>query len=141
MSAPDALVQANGEPVTLLRFVDGTIDRDGATERTGEYEQTVAIVSNPSEEDIQRLEGRLDEGGKVLTLQSDTNIQVERSFGPDHVALGHVDPATDDMTLYRVLDVKDDVHPLAGIRKLTASVDRTGGREDLPDVSAWQEAT
>jgi U3 small nucleolar ribonucleoprotein component len=130
---PDTLVENNGQNITITRVSSFDVTADGIENVEREYEQTKGIISNPSEDLAQRLEGTIDEGSITVTVTSDTDVEAQPDAGKDRIIKGHVDPSTaSDVEVYTVVSLQDDEHPLMGIKKLTAVCNRFN-REDLQD--------
>ena len=144
MTTPDEIVERNGEPVTLIRVSDFAVDANGQVNPDSveiELIDTKAIVSNPTEEDEQRLEGRLSTGSIRVTLPSDLDVSADRGGRRDRLfrpavdgwgsgawgggVWGGADPAT---RVYEIVDVRSDRNPLSGTRKQTVIADERGGR-------------
>lgn len=117
----DANVQDHGETVTHEYVTDFSVDTNGqVTDVQKTQDDIQAIVSQPSEEDERRLEGRLETGSLKLTVASDVDVSADRD--------GHEDHIYRDGQEYKVQEVVDDEHPFTGTRKLSVFVDRVGGR-------------
>lgn len=72
MSGPNAIVERAGETVGFEFVVDYELDAGGQViNEEIEYLEIPAVVSQPSEEDQQRLDGRLGSGSIRLTVRSD----------------------------------------------------------------------
>lgn len=142
MTGPDDIVARAGEPITLERAVDYEIDANGQVQ-TLETERvtTEAIVSQPTEEDEQRLEGRLSTGSLKMTLPSNTDVaadrdgQRDRIYRPELAGWGEDGWGDDgwggsapEKRIYEVVEVRDDKHPLTGALKLTIIADELDGR-------------
>lgn len=120
----DANVEAHGEDVDHEYVTDYDLDANGQVDQSSIVTATdtiKAIVSKPTEEDEQRLEGRLSTGSLKLTVPSDRDIQADRG--------GRWDRIHRDGRIYKVVDVQDDRHPFTGTTKQTVFVSRLGGRE------------
>jgi len=138
---PNDLVDRFGRNITITRVTDATVTVDGAESKTREYEQTQAIVFNPSVDDQQMLEGRIDAGSVGVTVTSDTDLEANRELGKDRIVLGHVDPSTaTDVTAYTVVSDETDTHPMfPDLTKATFMCDRFSGRETLSeDADTYQ---
>lgn len=141
MAGPDALVQRAGETVELEIVTDYELDQNGQVDPNSvetAREEIKAIVSQPTEEDEHRLEGRLEAGSIKLTVPSDTDVAVTRGgrrdllWRPGRKGYGYSyneeyggDPEAE---AYEVVEVNDDQNPLTGTRKLTVFANRYGGR-------------
>ena len=118
---PNRLVEKSGEELTLTRVVDFETGMDGVSGVQREVLTFKGIVSNPSEEQEQRLEGRLETGAITITVDSDLDIEANRDGGRDRV----IRPNTDDVeteidgSIYTVIDVTRDRHPIVGVEKTT----------------------
>lgn len=134
MPTPDDLVNQHGRNVTVMRVSSFDVTRDGAKNITREYEHTQAILSKPSEDDTQRLEGRIDAGSITATLLTSVDVEAERDGGRDRIALGHIDPSTaTDVDSYTVQEDVTDTHPMVGIEKATYMCERYSGRDTLSE--------
>jgi hypothetical protein len=120
---PDDLVAEHGETVGHEYVTDyaltgeGQVDPDSVVTQTDEIQ---AVVSAPSEQDQQRVDGRLSTGSLRLTVPSDRDVSGERGGRRDRF---HVDDE-----VYEVVEVQADEHPITGTTKQTVLVDRLGGR-------------
>ena len=123
MTGPNQLVEQFGETVTHEYVTDYELDNNGQVDpdslETVE-EEIPAIVSAPSEEDTQRLEGRLSAGSLQLTVPSDQDVRGDRGGRRDRFEIRD--------HRYEVVDVQDDIHPVTGTEKVTVFADRLGGR-------------
>jgi hypothetical protein len=122
MATPDQLVADHGRDVTHEYVTAYDLDSNGQVDPSTltTQEQTIsAIVSNPTEEDEQRVDGRLSTGARRLTVDSGLDVKADRP--------GRRDRITIDGELYKVVDVSDDIHPITGTQKLTVVLDRLGG--------------
>jgi hypothetical protein len=120
---PDALVERAGETVAHEYATEYELDANGqvapdSVETTTEEIQ--AVVSEPSETDEQRLEGRLSAGSIKLTVSSGVDVQRDRG--------GERDKIHRDGRVYEVEEVRDDSHPMTGTRKQTVIANELGGR-------------
>jgi hypothetical protein len=143
MVTPDSIVTARGEQLTLTRVSSFDTGRDGVSNVTREYEAIPGIVSQPSEEAAQRLEGRLESGAITVTVPSGTDVRSDRDGGRDRLIRPATDPGNVDSSVrvYTVEDVQDDTHALTGTRKVTLTCSEFGGREDLSeDASQYTQA-
>lgn len=142
MSAgPDRLVAEHGEKVTIERVIDYELDANGqVTNLQTEYENVLAVPSQPTEEDLQRTDGRLSTSSLRLTLTSDADVEADRGGERDRVYYPARDPNGDgtfgedsfggrnpDERAYQVVEVQDDEHPITNTRKRTALVSELGG--------------
>lgn len=120
---PDTIVERAGEDVDHEYVTDYSLDANGQVDPDSIVTTTdtiKAIVSQPSEQDEQRFDGRLSTGALKLTVMSDRDIQGDRG--------GRRDQIYRDGTPYEVQEVRDDENPLTGTQKQTVLVDRLGGR-------------
>lgn len=148
MAGPDALVERAGEDVTIEFVTDYELDASGQLDPDSVETATVtvpAVVSNPTEEDVQRHEGRLSTGALRLTLPSSLRdatafgdgtfgdydfggaadlVSADRGGMPDRVYRSDRDSSD---RVYEVVTVQDDRNPLTGTTKLTALVDELEG--------------
>jgi len=123
VSGPNDIVAEHGVTVTHEYVTDYALDDNGQVDPDSivtATDEVPAIVSQPSEEDTQRLEGRLSTGGLRLTVASDRDVSGDRGGRRDRF---HVDGEA-----YEVVEVRDDEHPITGAAKQTVIVDRLGGR-------------
>jgi len=123
MLGPDELVDRTGETVVHEFVTDYDLTAEGQVDQnsiTTEQDKIKAVISQPSETDAQRLEGRLSTGSLRLTVKSDRDVQGDRGGRPDRFEI--------DADWYQVVEVRDDLHPITGIEKQTVLVDRLGGR-------------
>jgi len=119
---PDAIVKQHGETVTHEYVTDYEVDANGQVDESTVVTETrtiPAVVSQPSEEDTHRLEGRLSTGSLKLTVESDRDVRADRGGRRDRVMV--------DGTVYKVVEVRDDEHPVTGTRKQTVLVERLDG--------------
>lgn len=138
---PDTLVATHGDPVTITRVVSATVGQDGVSAVTREFEHTLAVLSSPTDDDTQRPEGRSNQGDLTATVQSETDVAVERQGGRDRVIEGHVNPATaEDVDAYSVVEISDDTHNFANIRKVTATCERWTGTNLQDDARGYLNA-
>ena len=130
---PDTIIQESGEPITLSRVVDFTVNSEGAQDVQRELHTTKGIVSSPSEELEQRLSGRIEDGAITVTLPSETDVQQNRYGGRDRIIRGTVESEGeyDGQELYSVIDVTRDRHPMVDINKLTVVCNLVGNRDDV----------
>jgi len=120
---PDAIVERTGQTVTHEYVTDYDLTAEGQVDQnsiTTEQEKIPAVISQPSEEDTQRHEGRLSTGSLRLTVKSDRDVQGNRGGRPDRFKI--------DGDWYVIVEVRDDEHPITGTKKQTVLVDRLGGR-------------
>lgn len=125
MTGPDALVEVHGQQVTHELVTDYALDANGQVDPDSletDTEEIQAIVSNPSDQDQRRHDGRLGTGSKRLTVPSDQDVSGSRGGRPDHFVV--------DGTRFVVVEVRDDVHPVTGTEKLTVLVEQLAGRHD-----------
>lgn len=123
MGSPDAIVAAHGRTVTHEYVTAYSLDANGQVDESSivtAAEEIQAVVSNPSEEDQQRLEGRLSTGSLRLTIDSDRDVSGDRGGRRDRFQVGG--------EWFEVVEVQADEHPMTGTAKQTVLVDRIGGR-------------
>ena len=123
MSGPDAIVEDAGKLVTHQYVTDYDLTDEGQVDQNSldtDQEEIKAVISQPSEEDTQRHEGRLSTGSLRLTVKSDRDVQGDRGGRPDRFKI--------DGDWYQVVEVRDDEHPITGTKKQTVLVNRLGGR-------------
>ena len=119
---PDQLVDAAGELVTHEFVTDYDLDENGQVDPDSietNSEERLAVVSNPSDEDEQRHEGRLSTGSFRLTVKSDADIRADRGGRRDRIEVRG--------ELTEVLEVRRDRNALTGTEKQTVLVDRIEG--------------
>jgi len=124
MSTPDAIVENTGQTVTHEYVTDYQLDENGQVDPASistDSDEIPAVISQPSEEDQQRHEGRLSTGSLQLTVKSSRDVQGDRGGRRDRFQI--------DGEWYQVVEVRDDEHPITGTKKQTVLVDRLGGRE------------
>jgi len=120
---PDAIVDATGQTVTHEYVTDYTLTDEGQVDPNSivtATDEIKAVVSQPSEQDTQRLEGRLSSGSLRLTVKSTRDVQGDRGGRHDRFQVGE--------DWYQVVEVRDDEHPITGTTKQTVLVERLGGR-------------
>lgn len=123
MAGPDAIIESHGETVTHEYVTDYSLDANGQVDPASVVttsEDIQAIVSSPTEEDVQRMEGRLSDGGYRLTVPTDQDVSGDRGGRRDRFTVRGVE--------CEVMEVRDDEHPVTGTTKQTVLVDRLGGR-------------
>lgn len=123
MTGPDTIVDQFGTIVTHEYVTAYGLDNNGQVDPgsiTTAADEIPVIISQPSEEDQQRLEGRLSTGGRRLTVKSDRDIRGDRGGRRDRILI--------DGEWYEVVEVRDDEHPITGTAKQTVLVDTLGGR-------------
>jgi hypothetical protein len=120
---PDTIVKQHGETVTHEYVTDYQLDANGQVDPSSvvtESDDIQAVVSQPSEQDQQRVDGRLSTGSLRLTVASDQDVSGERGGRRDRFQV--------DGEWYEVVEVQADEHPVTGTAKQTVLVDRLGGR-------------
>lgn len=123
MTDPDALVERHGETVTLERVTDAVFDNhDELDESASTIEQISikALISQPTEKEMSRLEGKASMQTLKATVASSVDIQSDRTGGGDKVIR--------DGTRYKVAEVRADRHPMVDIEKKTVFLDPRPGR-------------
>ena len=123
MPGPDAIVKQHGETVTHEYVTDYQLDANGQVDPSSvvtESDDIQAVVSQPNEQDQQRVDGRLSTGSLRLTVASDQDVSGERGGRRDRFQV--------DGEWYEVVEVQADEHPVTGTAKQTVLVDRLGGR-------------
>ena len=123
MTNPNALVERHGETVTLIRVTDPVFDEfDELDEDASTIEEVDinAFVSTPSEEESSRLEGKASFDRLKITVDSNTDIDSQRTGGPDEVERNG--------KRYKVAEVIRDSHPMADAEKLSAILEPRPGR-------------
>jgi len=141
---PNDLVDRFGREVTVTRVGSYDVNVDGGQNITREYEHTKAVLFNPSVDDQQMLEGRIDAGSIGATVPSGLDLRANRDGGKDRLIVdGHVDPSTaTDVTAYTVMSDETDSHPMfPDLTKATFMCDRFSGRERLSeDADTYTQA-
>lgn len=123
MTNPDEIVDEHGRDVELERVVDPVYDVNDVLDEdasTIETETIKAIVSQPSERDMRRVEGRAGVAELKLTVKSDVDVTRRREGSPDSITV--------DGRVYSVADVQRDQHPIVGVEKVTVILHERGGR-------------
>ena len=142
-SGPDAIVERAGELVTLERVIDYAVDESGqVVDKETELVDIPAVISQPSEKDEQRLEGRLETGAIKLTVPSDEDVRGDRDGQRDRIyrpaLAGWGDAGWGDggwggseakTRLYQVVEVIDDTHALTGTRKKSVMLNELSSHE------------
>lgn len=129
MTNPNAIVEGNGEKVTLNRLTDPVLNSmNELDEGASTFESVLidAVVSDLSEEDLTRLEGRVENPSLKITVDSNTDISADRDIRPDRVKY--------DGRIYEVAEVRRMDHPFADAEKVTATLATLPGRPDLNSV-------
>lgn len=130
MTSPDSIVAASPESADLNRLTDPvTNSREELDEAASTFETvTIGVVaSDVTEEDLVRLEGRVDDPSLKITVDSTVDISASRALRPDRVRY----PATDG-EIYEVARVEDQDHPFAsGVVKRTVFLEALSGRVEL----------
>lgn len=123
MTNPNTLVEQRGQTVTLERVTSPVFDGYDELDEAASTIETVdilAILSNPSENDMTRAEGRMGTPTYRMTVDSNTDIKADRTGRPDRVQIGS--------TWFEVGEVQDDLHPMTGTEKKTVVLDSLPGR-------------
>lgn len=123
MTNPDGIVEENGRDVELERVVDPVYDVNDVLDKeqsTIETETIKAIVSQPSERDMTRLEGKVGVAELKLTVKSDVDVTRRREGSPDSITV--------DGRKYSVADVQRDQHPIVGTEKVTVILHERDGQ-------------
>lgn len=124
MTNPNDLVARHGVEVTLERTTNAVFDNfDELDESASTIEQVTikAFLSNPSEEESSRVEGKADFDRLQATVDSSVDIQSQRPGGADEII--------HNGDRYKVANVKDDRHPMLGIQKKTVMLEPRAGRQ------------
>lgn len=123
MTNPNSLIERHGENVSLERVTNAVfdgydeLDDDASTIETVEIE---AYISEPSEEEMTRLEGKASRESLKATVDSSIDIEADR--------VGRGDRVIRNGTRYKVAEVRRDRHPMVGIEKTTVFLDPRPGR-------------
>lgn len=123
MTNPNTMIEANGEQVTLERVTNAVFDTyDEFDESASTIEQVTldAVLSEPSERDVVRAEGR----GEVASLKA----SVDSSIDIDEARDGRADRIKARGKWYKVGEVKHDTHPMMDIEKKTVILQPLPGR-------------
>lgn len=124
MTNPDRLVRMNGEEVTHRWIEEAVFDEYDNLDREEseiEEEPIKAILSNPTEEELEMLAGRSATASLAATVLSSNDIRTDREGWPDEIdARGRT---------FRVIEVNSDVHPLAGFEKTRLLLDHAPSDE------------
>jgi len=132
MTDPDNIVATNGETVDLNRLTDAVVDTNEQLDESASTFETVqvkAVPSQVSEEDLVRLEGRVDNPSLKISVQSDVNISATRSLRADRVRY----PAGSG-EIFEIATVETQTNPFTGVEKQTAVLKALPGRVDLDEV-------
>ena len=121
MTNPDVAVRNNGEEVTHYWIetpvydAGDRLDHDASTIGSGTIN---AILSNPTEEELEMMAGRSATAALTATVPSDTDIKTDREGWPDEItARGRT---------YRVVEIIEDRHPFAkGFDKMKALLEHS----------------
>lgn len=120
---PNKAVEKYGEPVTLERVTDAVYDDKHEFDESASTIESVtidALVSQPSERDITRLEGRVPQPTLKLTVDSGIDISGARE--------GRSDRITRNGITYKVGEVRSDNHPMVDFEKQTVILEPLPGR-------------
>lgn len=137
MTDPDAVVGAVGEEIELERVVDPVYDANDVLDRdasTIETELVQAVVSQPSENDTVREEGRVGTADAKATVASTVDVATQREGRRDRVIrYGYGEGSAGDTefgdgTRFEVVDVQKDRHPFTGVEKQTLMLKQIDGR-------------
>jgi len=129
MTNPNTIVGNVGQKIELNRLLDpvydsmNDVDEDASTFETVEID---AVVSDVSESDLKRLEGRVKDPSLKITVDSATDIAADREGRPDRVRY--------DGRIYEVAEVRRIDHPFADAEKLTAVLEPAPGRAGLAEI-------
>ena len=129
MVTPDALVDANGQAVELNRITDAVFDDRGELDEdatTFETVEVAAIVSDVTEQDLRRIEGRVENPSFKMTVGSDVDIAADREGRPDRVRYTG--------RIYEVAEVRHVEHPFADATKQTVILESAPGRASLDSI-------
>lgn len=120
---PTNFVTENGEAITVEYVSNAVMDTDynfDESQSTLQTFTTKAILSNPSDRVFRRLEGRGAKPELVATVPADTNIEADRT--------GREDRVTARGDTYKVVEVREDIHPITGWEKKTVVLEGLMGR-------------
>lgn len=123
MTNPNSIVGSVGEQVDLIRVTDAVFDNYDELDEPNSTIETVsidAVVSQPTERDLTRIEGRVEAPTIKLTVDSNTDIEEDRLGRPDRIRRGG--------KLYEVAEVTRDSHPLVDAEKTTVICEALPGR-------------
>jgi hypothetical protein len=121
-TGPNNLIQSFGETVTHIK-IEVTTQYGEEQSRTETSQEIQAIVSSPTEEDAQQLEGRVDSSTYKLTVPSSVDVAIFRDGGDTQT---HYD--RDEFIVRGVRcevasgGISDDTHPITGTEKQTVLV-------------------
>lgn len=124
MTNPNALIDRDGETVTLQRITNAVFDGYDELDSDASTIEEVGIeafISQPSEEEMTRLEGKASRETLKASVDSSIDIEADRVGGADEVIRNG--------TRYKVAEVRRDRHPMVGIEKTTTFLDPRPGRE------------
>lgn len=106
MTNPDQVIDASGEEVTHRWIEEPVFDEYDNLDRDAseiEEEPIKAILSSPTEEEMEMLAGRSANASLAASVKSSNDIQTDRDGFPDEiVARGRE---------YRVVEIIEDSHP------------------------------
>lgn len=122
MTNPNALA-GDGESVTLERVTNPVFDEyDELDENASTIENVTisAFLSQPSEKELSRLEGKTSMQSLKATVDSSVDIKADRTGRPDAVIRNG--------QRFKVTEVRADRHPMVGIEKTTVFLDPRPGR-------------
>lgn len=118
----DRILRKRGQTVTIRKVTDPVYDVNDVLDESASTIQTTdvpAVISRPEEGDDRRMEGRVEQEAKWLTVPSDTDIEVVRNGVNDEVIVNG--------ETYRVQSVEHTTHPFTSVEKKTAYIVRKGG--------------
>lgn len=123
MSDPETLINRHGETVTLERVTDAVFDDFDELDEDASTIESVSIeafVSQPSEEESSRLEGKASFDRLKITVLPTTDISSQREGGADEIVRNG--------KRYKVAEIIDDRHPMVDVEKLSAILEPRPGR-------------
>lgn len=117
MPTPDSLVAGHGQSMALSSITTPAYNGAGTFDEKTSTVATTTFLAIPSQPRSRELPLQL-QGQEMLrlTVPSSLNVQAERPGRPDRV--------TWNGALYEVLEVRDDKHPMTGVRKKTVLLAR-----------------
>ena len=128
MSGPNTIIENNGEDITHITVLVDT-ENGEETNRTESETETKAVVSSPSEEDLQQIEGRVNSTTYKLTVPSDLDVQLFRELDTPNLDQHY---ARDEFIVRDTRceiasgGISKDTHPMTGTEKQTVIVQAKG---------------
>ena len=130
MTNPDQVIDASGEEVTPRWIEEPVFDEYDNLDRDAseiEEEPIKAILSNPTEEDLELLSGRSASASLAATVESSNDIRTDREGFPDEIdARGRT---------FRVIEIIDDRNPFVrNLRKKRLLLDHQPAENRLSEA-------